>query len=312
MLATGGWQLGRFPSSGSTAEAAAGDRKSSGRACSHCLPLPGTRGPTAATYLRSGSLPSSAWPGLRRPLKLAAHRRLRSNRDPPALRCPGSLVAQPSSPWPLLPPTRLQLLATPGRAPSAPAPGASPAPDPPHRPAPKHTPISARDPAPRTRAAPSASTSLRAGDQGPAALGAYRPYPQSPPPPPSPPPPARGRPRRPDGGRSPLRSSTSARLGLVRLRGVSRARQGVEVGTQGKVEDKFWPPGIRLATCSLRDPAPFEHTRVSEAVARVRRTQMPRLTKEGRPCNSWPRQHSFPSGQKNRATRRGTPGVKEG
>lgn len=244
MLATGSWQLGRFPSSGSPAEAAAGDRKSSGRACSHCLPLPGTRGPTAATYLRSGSLPSSAWPGLQRPLKLAAHRRLRINRDPPALRCPGSLVAQPSSPWPLLPPTRLQLLATPYRAPSAPAPGASPAPDPPLRPAPRHTPISALDPAPRARATPSASTSLRAGDQGPgAALGAYRPYPQSLPPPPSPPPPARGCPRRPDGGRSPLRSSTSARLGLVRLRGVSQARQGVEVGTQGEVEDKFWPPG---------------------------------------------------------------------
>lgn len=39
---------------------------------------------------------------------------------------------------------------------------------------------------------------------------------------------------------------------------------------------------------------------------------MPTLAKEGRPCNSWLRQHSFPSGQKNRATQRGTPGVKEG
>lgn len=70
--------------------------------------------------------------------------------------------------------------------------------------------------------------------------------------------------------------------------------------------------GTWLATCYLRDPASFEHTRVSEAVAGVRRMQMPRLAQEGRPCNSWPRQHSFPSSQKNRATRRGTPGVKEG
>lgn len=75
-------------------------------------------------------LPSSAWPGLQRPLKLPAPRRLRSSCDPPALRCPGSSVVQPSSPWLLLPPTRLQLLATPCRAPSAPAPGASPAPPP--------------------------------------------------------------------------------------------------------------------------------------------------------------------------------------
>lgn len=133
------------------------------------------------------------------------------------------------------------------------------APAPPLRPAPRHTPISARDSAPRARAAPSASTSLRAGEQGPGTvLGAYRPYPQSPPPPPSPPPPARGCPRRPDGGRSPLRSSTSARLGLVRLRGVSRALLGMEVGTQGEVEDKFWPPGnlacylLSLRPCVFR------------------------------------------------------------
>lgn len=141
MLATGSWQPARFPLSGSAAEVAAGDRKSSGRARSHRFPLPGTPGPAAA-YLRVGSLPSSAQPGLQRPLKLPAPRLLRSSCDLPSLRCPGSLAAQPSSPLPLplplplLPPTRLQLLATPlpeRRSSSArrqPHPGPAPAPRP--------------------------------------------------------------------------------------------------------------------------------------------------------------------------------------
>lgn len=71
---------------------------------------------------------------------------------------------------PLLPLTRLQLLATPRPEPAAPAPGASPTPGPPLRPAPRYTPISVRDTAPSARASPSASASLRAGYQGVQAL----------------------------------------------------------------------------------------------------------------------------------------------
>lgn len=85
-----------------------------------------------------------------------------------------------------------------------------------------------------------------------------------------------------------------------------------EMGGRGrKVGNKFRPPWS--PACCLRDPASFESTRASfRTVAGFRKMQMLGLAKAGRPCNFWPRLPSFPSGQKNRATRRGTPGVKEG
>lgn len=264
MLATRGWQPARFPLSGSAAEVAAGDRKSSGRARSHRFPLPGTPGPAAAAYLRVGSLPSSARPGLQRPLKLPAPRFLRSSCDRSLLSCPGSLAAQPSSllplPLPLLPPTRLQLLATPRPEPAAPAPGASPTPSPPLRPAPRYAPISTRDPAPGARAAPSASASLRAGYKGPVAtLRAADPIP---------PPRCPGlRPRHGDApgdwtARPPLRSALTLRAGGWLGCGASpRPEAGSSNGDWERWEISSGLPGARLAACeTLLLSNPLEHS----------------------------------------------------